>query len=248
MGGSRIGADDHGHIGMLDQVEILRAGRGTECRRQTIAGRRVADAGAGIDVVVAETRADQLLHQIGFFIGAARGGDATNCIAAMFSLNALELLGRKGERFVPRHFAPGICDPLANHRLEDALLVGGVAPGETALDAGMTAIGLAILIGHHADDFLAAHLGLEGAADAAIGAGRDHRVLGLADLDHGFLGQRRGRAGLDAGAAGDALGAEEALAHAGRDPAVKSAAGNRQRERALHLLTGANATRADDAF
>ena len=81
--------------------------------------------------------------------------------------------------------APRIGDLLADHRLEDALLVGGVAPGEAALDAGMAAIGLAVLVRHHAHDLLAPHLGLEGAADAAIGAGGDHRMLGLADLDDG---------------------------------------------------------------
>jgi len=56
-----------------------------------------------------------------------------------------------------------------------------------------------------ADEFLAAHLGLEGAADAAIGTCCDDRVLRLADLDYGFLRQRRGRAGLHASPARDAL-------------------------------------------
>ena len=248
MGGRRIGADDHDDVGMLDRVEILRAGRGAERRRQAVAGRRMADAGAGVDIVVAEAAADQLLHQIGFFIGAAGRGDAADGVAAVFLLDALELGGGEIERFVPRHFAPGIGDVLADHRLEDALLVGGVAPGEAALDAGMAAIGLAVLVRHHAHDFLAAHFRLEGAADAAIGAGRDHGMLGLADLDHGFFRQRRGRAGLHAGAAGDAFGAEETLAHAGRHAAVETAAGDGQREGALHFLAGADAARADDAF
>ena len=88
----------------------------------------------------------------------------------------------------------------------------GVAPGKATLDAGMAAIGLAVLVRHHAHHFLAAHFRLEGAADAAIGAGGDDLgMLGLADLDHGLLGQRRGRAGLHAGAAGHAFGAEEGL-------------------------------------
>src|ERR1700744_3028271 len=112
----------------------------------------------------------------------------------------------------------------------------------------MAPIGLAVLVGHHAYDLLAAHFRFEGAADAAIGAGRHRRVLGLADLDHGFFGQRRGRARLHAGAAGDAFRAEEALAHAGRDAAVEAAAGDRQGEKALHFLASTHAARADDAF
>ena len=97
----------------------------------------------------------------------------------------------------------------ADHRLGDAVLVGGVAEGEAALDAGMAFVGLARLVGDHAHDRFALHLGLERAADAAIGAGGDDRAVGLAERDDAFLVQRRGRAGLHAGAAGDAFRAEE---------------------------------------
>ena len=133
---------------------------------------------------------------------------------AVLRLDAAELVGDMGEGLVPGDFAPRIGDLLADHRVEDAVLVGGIAPGEAALDAGMAAIGLAVLVRHHADELFAAHLRLERAADAAIGAGRDHRMLRLADLDHGLFGQRRGRAGLHAGAAGDAFRRQEALMHA----------------------------------
>src|SRR6185503_12283200 len=191
---------------------------------------------------------DQFLHQIGFFIGATGGRDPADGISAILLLDAFELGSGEAERFVPRHLLPGIIDALADHRLEDALLVGGVAPCEAALDAGVAAIGLAVLVGNHAHDFLAAHFRLEGAADAAIGAGGDHRMLGLADLDDGFFRQRRGWAGLHAGAAGHAFGAEEAFTHAGRNAAVEAATRDRQREGALHFFAGADAARADDAF
>ncbi len=126
--------------------------------------------------------------------------------------------------------------------------MGGVAPCEATLDAGMAAIGLAILPRHHAHDFLAAHFRLEGAADAAIGAGGDHGVLGRADLDDRFFLQGRGRAGLHTGAAGDAFRTQECLMHAGRDAGFESAALDRQRKGALHLFAGPHAARADDAF
>ncbi len=70
--------------------------------------------------------------------------------------------------------------------MSDAILVRGVAVGEAALDAGVATVGLAVLPRHHAHHFLAAHLGLERAADAAVCAGRDVRMLGLADLDEDF--------------------------------------------------------------
>ncbi len=109
-------------------------------------------------------------------------------------------------------------------------------------------VGLAVLVGDHADEFVAAHLRLEGAADAAIGAGRHDRVFRLTDVVERFLGERRGRASLHAGAARDAFGIEEILHLAGRNPALEAAPVDRQGERALRLLAGADAAVADDAL
>ena len=174
MSVGRIGADHQDHVTLLDRIEILGARRRTERGLQPIAGRRVTDAGAGIDIVVAEAAADQLLHQVGFLVGAARGGDAADRQPSIPALQALELRGDPVDRHLPAHLAPRLVDTLADHRLQDALAMVGVAPGEAALYAGMAVIGLAVLVGDHAHEFLAAHLGLEAAADAAIGAGRHH--------------------------------------------------------------------------
>src|SRR6478752_5368732 len=122
--------------------------------------------------------------------------------------------------------------------------MSGVAPGEAALDAGVTAVGLAVLVRDHAHDLIATHLRLEGAADAAIGAGGHHRMLRLPDLDDRLLRQRRGRAGLYASAAGYAFGAEKCFFHAGRHDGVEAAAGNRQREGSLHLPARTHTARA----
>ena len=88
----------------------------------------------------------------------------------------------------------------------------GIAPGEAALYAGMPVVCLAVLPGHHADHRIALHLGLEVAADAAIGAGGDDGMFRLTQFDHRLLKQRSGRAGLHAGAAGDAFRGQEFLA------------------------------------
>jgi hypothetical protein len=80
-GGRRgVGADDQDHVGLFTDLKVWVP---ADCPglAQAIAGGRVADAGAGIDVVVAEGGAHQLLHQIGFFVGAARGGDAADRVA-----------------------------------------------------------------------------------------------------------------------------------------------------------------------
>src|SRR5580700_8117041 len=87
----RVSPDDERYVGVLHRVEILRAGRGAVSLAEAIAGRRMADPRAGIDVVVAERRADQLLNQEGFLVGAARRGDAADRVLAVFRLDALEL-------------------------------------------------------------------------------------------------------------------------------------------------------------
>src|SRR5580698_1403959 len=108
----------------------------------------MADAGAGIDVVVAEPGAHKFLYQVGFLVGATRRGDAADRLAAVFGLNALEFGSRMGDRLVPGYFAPRIGDLGADHRLGHAVLMGRIAEGETALDAGMALIGLAVLERH----------------------------------------------------------------------------------------------------
>ena len=65
-----VGADDHDDVGVLHLIE----GRGHRARADALDergnGRCVTEAGAVIDVVVAEARADQLLKEIGLFIRA----------------------------------------------------------------------------------------------------------------------------------------------------------------------------------
>src|SRR5581483_11366946 len=113
---------------------------------------------------------------------AARGRDAADRAAAILRLDALELGSGGVDRLLPGDLLPGIGDLGADHRLGDAVLVGRIAPGEAALDAGMAMVRTAILVGHHAHDFGAAHFRLERTADAAIGAGGDDAVLRLALL------------------------------------------------------------------
>ncbi len=220
----------------------------TEGLSQAVAGGRMAHACAGVHVVVPEPGAHELLHQVGFLVGAARGGNATDRMRAVCLLDALELAGDVRERLAPAHRLPRVGDFRADHRRGDAVRMAGVADREAALDAGMAVVGVAVLVRHHAHDFLALHLGAEAAADAAVGAGGGDAVLGLAALDQRVLAQRGGGAGLHAGAAGHALGAEEILVLAGRHFRVETAALDGQREGALHLVAGAHAARADDAL
>ena len=66
-----IAADDEDDVGFIDGVEILCARRRAEGLAQSIAGRRMANSRASVDIVVAKTAADKLLNEIGLFGRAA---------------------------------------------------------------------------------------------------------------------------------------------------------------------------------
>src|SRR5262249_9015279 len=174
-------------------------------------------------------------------IGAARRRNSADRVLAIFRLDALELEGRVADRLLPAHFFPRVGDLGADHRLQDSLLVSRVAPGEATLHAGMAAVRLAVFIGHHANELFAAHFRFERAADAAIRAGSDNRMLRLTDLDDALFVQSRRRAGLHASTARYALRTQEAFAHARRHAAIEAAACDGQRKGALHFFASAHA-------
>ncbi len=150
----RVRADHDDHVRLLHRGEGLGAGGFAERVLEAVAGRRMADAGAGVDVVGQERSAHQLLDEVGLLVGAARGGDAAHRVAAVLLLDAAELARRVLEGLFPAHFAPGIRDARADHRLRDAVLVGRVAVGEASLDAGVALVGLACTVRDHAHDGL----------------------------------------------------------------------------------------------
>src|SRR5690606_29517043 len=157
------------HVGVAHAGEGLRTGGGPEGLAQAVAGGRVAHARAGIDVVGAEGRAHELLHQVGFLVGAAAGSDAADRVLAVPGLDALDLAGRVAKSLVPADLAPGVVDAGTDHGAGDAVRVRRVAPGKAALDAAVPFVGLAVLPRHHAHHGAALHLGLERATDTAIG-------------------------------------------------------------------------------
>src|SRR5690606_16108849 len=98
-------------------------------------------------------------------------------------------------------------------------------------------------------DLFAAHMGIERAADPAIGAGRLDDMLGRSDLDDAVFDQGRSRADLHTGPATDTIRRQETVGpHPGRDAAVKAPPLDGQRKSTLHLFAGPDATRTDDAF
>src|SRR5690606_949601 len=127
----------------------------------------MADARAGVDIVVAEGGAHEFLHQPGFLVGATRGGDAADRVTPVLGLDTAELAGGVRDGFIPGNLAPGIADLRPDHRRQYAFAMGGVADGKASLDTGMPVIRLAVDVRNHAHDIFAAQLGAERAADTA---------------------------------------------------------------------------------
>ena len=171
----RVRANDDDHVGLHHRIEVLRARGFADGVLQAVAGRRMADARAGIHVVVAERRAHELLHEERLFVRAARRRDAADRVAAVLRLDALELARRVADGHFPGDLLPRIVDRLADHRRGDAFVMRRVAVRETALDARVAVIGVAVAIGDHPDDLAVPRLGVERAADPAVRAsGRRH--------------------------------------------------------------------------
>ena len=248
MGVAGVGTNDQQHIGLFDRLEGLCAGRGAEGLSQAIACRGVADPRAGVDVVGVEGRTHKLLHQVGLFVGAARRRDAADRVFAVLGLDAFDFGRSVLDGLVPAHLFPWVGDLGADHGLRDAVLVSGVAPSKTALHTGMAFVGFAVFPRHHAHHGVALHLGFEAATHAAVGAGGDQAVLGLAEFDDGLFLQGRGGASLDTSATRHALAVHEGLVLAGRHAALKTPARNGQRKRALGFFTGAHTAVAHDAL
>lgn len=109
-------------------------------------------------------------------------------------------------------------------------------------------VGLAVVVRCHANDLVTPHFCNKRATNAAISARGLDAVLRQPMIDDAFFHQSCGRTSLYACATGNALGVEKVLADSGRHLGVEATTFNRQCERALNLVTGAHATRADDAL
>ena len=81
----RIGADDHDNVGVLDLVEGRGHGAGADALDQCRDRRGMTQPRAVIDIVVAKAGADQLLEQIGLFVGAFRRAEAGDGLVAVLS-------------------------------------------------------------------------------------------------------------------------------------------------------------------
>ena len=214
MAFGRVCADHHDAVCILHAVKRLRACRRSHRLIQAVSGRRVADACAGINIVVTESRTNELLNNEYFFVCATRRCYAADRFAAMLFLNALEATCCVGECFIPTHFTPGIVGFLSNHWIHDALFVRRVAPGEATFYTTVTLIGAAIFRRGHSHHLVALHVSAERTSHTTISTGGFDAVIRLTVIDNALFHQCCSRAGLYAGTAGNTFGVDELFADA----------------------------------
>ena len=237
-----VGADEQHDVGLIDGLEVLRARGRAERLLEPVASGRVADACAGVDVVVAERGAHHLLDDVDLFVGAARRRDAANGADAVLGLNLSHASPDVADGFVPLDLAPLVGDVLAHHRLHDPVRVSGVTESEATLDAGVAFVGAAVLVRNHAHQLVAAQLCFERATDTAVRASGDDRSVRHPEVDDTALLQGCRGARLHTCATGDAVGRHESLADTGGNLGVEAAALDREREGALYLVAGTHAS------
>ena len=148
--------------------------------------------------------------------------------------------------------ALGVGPLAADQRLGQPLRRGRVVPAVAALHAQPAVrAGLLPPLGEGDRVVLAVHVVGQRAADAAVRADRVHRVQFGArpdrDLADGLVGQRAGRAGRDALAAGDAGGVTHRVVQVERDPGGVALAAAPDDVVALDVVAGAHAPVAQDA-
>ena len=120
--------------------------------------------------------------------------------------------------------------------------------GKAAFDAGVCEVDLGVLGALDGDNFAVLGADVEVAADAAVGADGLDLVGGDDSLGLEAVGDGRGRAGLGAGAAGDAGRILEAGVETFDDRRVESTALHVEHKFALDLVAGPHAAVAVDAL
>ena len=129
-----VGSDAEEHLGVLVLGNGVGAGARSERRGQTGDGRRMADAGAVVDIVGLKNSPEQLLHVVGIFINAARATDSGNGVRPMLGNDFLKLCGYQIQRLIPGGLAK-LAVFLTNQRRGESVFRVNEIVGEAALHA-----------------------------------------------------------------------------------------------------------------
>ena len=181
----RVGADHHEAARFF--VVLVRVGRRARAHggEHRLHRGRVAEARAVVDVVGGHDHAAELLHEVAVFVGGLGAGERAEAAAVL-----REAVGGGVERLVPARLVPAAV--ALDHRSGDPVARVDETGGEASLHAEHAeARGVpGRIVGHQREAAVVAHLQLDPAAHAAVGAGGRDRP---GDLARRFLGPQRAR-------------------------------------------------------
>ena len=218
----RVGADDQDDIGLERVGERRGDRRRTDGLEQSRHRRGMAQPGAVVDIVGAETGAHQLLEEIGLLVAALGRTEAGQGLAAVTVADGFQSGGGESQGLVPARLAemaPGIGRidvgqrvlgriVAANQGLGQAVRVADVIEPEAALDAE-SALVAGTLTAVDGNDFIVLDVIGDLTAHPAVGTDAVDPGVGIDDahpaiVQQGRLHQGACRTDLDAFATGDA--------------------------------------------
>ena len=195
LGGIRTAYDDGACP--LDVVEGVRRRPGAEDRPECSRARRVAHPRATVDVVGSEHDPRELLGDVVVLVGRARGSEHGDARRAVLLQQALEVPRDMLDGRIPGDLLPAT--GVADHRAGDPVAGVHEPVRVPALHAEMALAHRRVEHGACRDDLPVVSPDLELTADAAIRAHRPRPSLHVPDLEHRPVGERAGRARVDAG-------------------------------------------------
>ena len=255
-----IGADDQHQLGLGHIHHRIRDRARADAFEQGDDRGGVAKPGAMVDVVAAETGANQLLEQISLFIAALGRTEAGQRTLAMLVTDVPELAACELERFFPTRFAENVEHMLGVHREiaglrhilapdqrhRQPMRMVGVIEAVAALDAKPCMVGRAVAPVDEEDLVVLDVIG-QLAADAAERAERIHLFVRDDQRDFACRHQGTRRTGLHAFAAGHASRSAHRVVHVEDDLGLIAAEGHADHVIDLLVATGAQTARALDA-
>ena len=243
---SGIGANEHQAIGERNFGDGIGGGAGAQCLLHAPGGGSVTDARAAVDIVGADHRAHEFLHQVVFFVGAACRRNTGDGVRPVLVANGVQSVRDEIQRLVPVALRQFTVFPDQRR----AQTVGGVDEfeGVAAFQTSVAVTGGRIFRAADGDHPAVFHLDFEIAAHAAVGADRASDVLALAGFGAIPVIQGVGGAGLHAAPAGHAAGAGKIGLRALNDVAVDAATLHGEDELALDFVAGAHAAVTMNTF
>ena len=196
-----IRAGDQNRARKLDVVEAVRGGSGAQHGLQGRRARRVAHAGAAVDIVRADGDAREFLREVVLLVRSARRAEHAHRVGSVARDNPTQSIGSGRNGVRPRGVPPPA--HVANSGARDAIAGGHEVERVSAFHAGMTVIGASLEGRARLDDPAVTRAVVQLAADAAVRADRARPGRGRPQSKNAAILQRPGRTRIDAGATRD---------------------------------------------